>query len=83
MKNPSLMKPLIAPIAVIGIFCLPQLAAAALPGLTIRWNDTHQRITGFGALGGNDLAGSQSYFEAFALWSLFCQRLHETQHRRW
>jgi len=69
------MKPLIAPIAAIGIFCLPQLAAAASPGLTIHWNDTHQRITGFGASGGNDSAGSQSCFRVFAPRSLSCQCL--------
>jgi hypothetical protein len=60
------MTPLIVPIAAIGIFCLPQLAATALPELTIRWNDTHQRITCLGASGGNDSTGSQPCFLVFA-----------------
>ena len=58
MKHLSHLKPLIAPIAAIGILCLPQLTAAASPEVKIDWNDVHQRITGFGASGGNDSAGN-------------------------
>ena len=42
-----------------GMVCLAQFATTASPAeVTIHWNDTHQRITGFGASGGNEAAGN-------------------------
>jgi len=59
MRHIPLIKSLTGLIIATGVVCRSQLVVTASPAeVTIHWNDTHQRITGFGASGGNDAAGN-------------------------
>ena len=60
--NINAMKRLLSPMQGMLLFLFPMLAVAtpsAAPAeVTVRWANTHQRITGFGGSGGNDSAAS-------------------------